>query len=119
MIERRVKTSGIKNAITRVVSSHLVYLSFPFAPDLSSSLFVEEKKKGEVVIRGVYHGDRGLAEGAKVVLVGERERDGGLVSRRESPCNYAVANIGKRDRDNVCQIGLRLLSYPREYNAVS
>lgn len=75
MIERRVKTSGIKNAITRVVSSHLVYLSFPFAPDLSSSLFVEEKKKGEVVIRGVYHGDRGLAEGVKVVLVGERERE--------------------------------------------
>lgn len=33
--------------------------------------------------------------------------------------NYAVANIGKRDGHNVCQIGLRLLSYPGEYNVVS
>lgn len=42
-----------------------------------------------------------------------------LASIRESPCNYAVANIGKQDVYNVCQIGLRLLSYPGEYNAVS
>lgn len=42
-----------------------------------------------------------------------------LASIRESPCNYAVANIGKQDRYNVCQIELGLLSYPREYNAVS